>query len=284
MPARRRSSTSAAAAGCRGSSLGVVRPERALHLVEATARKAAFLRETARADRRRRGRARRAVGGPRAHRRAVARCLRLRLRPRARRAACRRRALPAVRRAGRPRHPVARPVGRRRARCRRPPLRSSGALRALSDAGPARAREGRGDAGSLPTAPGCRCAAAAALSLEPPGPAAPGPLATLAACPASTRSPTRRAGSARRPPRSTSPRASQRPARACCSSTSIRRRTRRAGSACGPGTAARSTYDLLHGATLADIIVPTSVPNLDLAPAHPDLAAAAVELPGRGRP
>ncbi len=48
-----------------------------------------------------------------------------------------------------------------------------------------------------------------------------------------------------------------------------------------PGTAARSTYDLLHGATLADIIVQTSVPNLDLAPAHPDLAAAAVELPGR---
>ncbi len=48
-----------------------------------------------------------------------------------------------------------------------------------------------------------------------------------------------------------------------------------------PGTSARSTYDLLHGATLADVIMPTSVPNLDLAPAHPDLAAAAVELPGR---
>jgi chromosome partitioning protein len=48
-----------------------------------------------------------------------------------------------------------------------------------------------------------------------------------------------------------------------------------------PGTVARSTYDLLHGASLADVIVTTSVPNLDLAPAHPDLAAAAIELPGR---
>src|SRR6185312_15252538 len=48
-----------------------------------------------------------------------------------------------------------------------------------------------------------------------------------------------------------------------------------------PGTTPLSTYDLLHGATLEDVIVPTSVPNLDLAPAHPGLAAAAVELPGR---
>ena len=32
---------------------------------------------------------------------------------------------------------------------------------------------------------------------------------------------------------------------------------------------------------LADIIVPTRIPGLDLAPAHPDLAAAALELPGR---
>jgi chromosome partitioning protein len=43
----------------------------------------------------------------------------------------------------------------------------------------------------------------------------------------------------------------------------------------------RSTYQLLHGATFDEITIPTSVPNLDLAPAHPDLAAAAVELPGR---
>jgi chromosome partitioning protein len=43
----------------------------------------------------------------------------------------------------------------------------------------------------------------------------------------------------------------------------------------------RSTYQLLHGASIADITVATSVENLDLAPAHPDLAAAAVELPER---
>ena len=44
---------------------------------------------------------------------------------------------------------------------------------------------------------------------------------------------------------------------------------------------ARSTYQLLHGATIAEITVSTPVENLDLAPAHPDLAAAAVELPYR---
>jgi chromosome partitioning protein len=48
-----------------------------------------------------------------------------------------------------------------------------------------------------------------------------------------------------------------------------------------PGSTPLSTYDILHGAALDDVIVETSVPNLDLAPAHPDLAAAAVELPGR---
>ena len=48
-----------------------------------------------------------------------------------------------------------------------------------------------------------------------------------------------------------------------------------------PGTTERSTYDLLHGAALDDVIVETEAPNLDLAPAHPDLAAAAVELPAR---
>ena len=46
------------------------------------------------------------------------------------------------------------------------------------------------------------------------------------------------------------------------------------------GATTWSTYDLLHGVALADIIVPTSIPGLDLAPAHPDLAAAALELPG----
>jgi chromosome partitioning protein len=44
----------------------------------------------------------------------------------------------------------------------------------------------------------------------------------------------------------------------------------------------RSTYDLLHGAAMSDIIVETTTPGLSLAPAHPDLAAAAVELPDRG--
>ena len=43
----------------------------------------------------------------------------------------------------------------------------------------------------------------------------------------------------------------------------------------------RSTYDLLHGAAMRDIIVETPTPGLSLAPAHPDLAAAAVELPDR---
>ena len=42
-----------------------------------------------------------------------------------------------------------------------------------------------------------------------------------------------------------------------------------------------STYDLLHGRPLADVVVSTSIPNLDLAPSHPDLAAAQVELPKR---
>ncbi len=41
----------------------------------------------------------------------------------------------------------------------------------------------------------------------------------------------------------------------------------------------RSTYEVLHGVPIADIVIPSGIPNLDLAPAHPDLAAAAVELP-----
>lgn len=39
-----------------------------------------------------------------------------------------------------------------------------------------------------------------------------------------------------------------------------------------------STYDLLHGSALDDVVVETAVPNLFLAPSHPDLAAAQVEL------
>jgi chromosome partitioning protein len=40
-----------------------------------------------------------------------------------------------------------------------------------------------------------------------------------------------------------------------------------------------STYDLLHGRPLDEVVVETSVPNLSLVPSHPDLAAAQVELP-----
>src|SRR3954453_7588167 len=39
-----------------------------------------------------------------------------------------------------------------------------------------------------------------------------------------------------------------------------------------------STYDLLHGRPLDEVGVETGVPNLYLAPSHPDLAAAQVEL------
>jgi chromosome partitioning protein len=45
-----------------------------------------------------------------------------------------------------------------------------------------------------------------------------------------------------------------------------------------PDAAAGNTYELLHGRPLEEIVVSTSVPNLDLAPSHPDLAAAQVEL------
>lgn len=45
--------------------------------------------------------------------------------------------------------------------------------------------------------------------------------------------------------------------------------------------AAARRNELLHGGTLDEIIVPTEIERLDLAPAHPDLAAANVELPAR---
>ncbi len=38
---------------------------------------------------------------------------------------------------------------------------------------------------------------------------------------------------------------------------------------------------LLDGVPLEDVVVPTAVPNLDLVPSSSDLAAAALELPGR---
>jgi chromosome partitioning protein len=48
-----------------------------------------------------------------------------------------------------------------------------------------------------------------------------------------------------------------------------------------PDDLAGSTYDLLHGRALEEVVIETSVPNLFLAPSHPDLAAAQVELPRR---
>ncbi len=44
-----------------------------------------------------------------------------------------------------------------------------------------------------------------------------------------------------------------------------------------------STYDLLHGRPLEEVVVETAVPNLFLVPSHPDLAAAQVELPSRSQ-
>jgi chromosome partitioning protein len=44
-----------------------------------------------------------------------------------------------------------------------------------------------------------------------------------------------------------------------------------------------SSYDLLDGASLADVARPTRFESLDLVPATPGLAGAAVELPGRER-
>ena len=45
-----------------------------------------------------------------------------------------------------------------------------------------------------------------------------------------------------------------------------------------PDELTASTYDLLHGRALDDVVVSTGVPRLWLAPSHPDLAAAQVEL------
>ena len=42
-----------------------------------------------------------------------------------------------------------------------------------------------------------------------------------------------------------------------------------------------SSYDLLDGAPLAELVHPTAFANLDLIPAKPDLAGAVVELSGR---
>ncbi len=49
-----------------------------------------------------------------------------------------------------------------------------------------------------------------------------------------------------------------------------------------PDELGASMYDVVHGRDIEDVIVETSVPNLSLAPSHPDLAAAQVELPAQG--
>jgi chromosome partitioning protein len=77
---------------------------------------------------------------------------------------------------------------------------------------------------------------------------------------------TRKAGSARRRPRSTSPPAWRRPA-------SGRSSSERANG--------HSSYDLLDGAPLAELVHQTRFPNLFLVPAKPELAGAVVELARR---
>ena len=96
----------------------------------------------------------------------------------------------------------------------------------------------------------------------------------------STRSPTRRAGSARRRPRSTSPPASPRPATRRCSSTSTRRPTPPLGLGIAKDTEP-NIYDVLAGrCTLAERAArDTAIEHLKLVPAHPDLAGANIELP-----
>ena len=87
------------------------------------------------------------------------------------------------------------------------------------------------------------------------------PLASPGRWPVSTRSRTRRAASARRPPRSTSPRAWPRPARACSWSTSIRRRTPRAGSVCGRARPRARPTTCCTGRRSRDVIVETVGPE-----------------------
>ena len=105
------------------------------------------------------------------------------------------------------------------------------------------------------------------------------PLASGSAWAPSTRSRIRRAGSARRPPRSTWPRASPPPATRRSWSTWIRRATRPSGSASrathGPGV-----YDVLAGDVEArDAVRPTGVEHLSILVSTPDLAGATMELP-----
>ena len=135
--------------------------------------------------------------------------------------------VPAARRAGRRggalrRSDGAEPTGSRS-------WRSSSPQSSRSQRRAARPAQARADAAGFPRRPGV-------ARKRPLG------VASVDACPAgSTRSPTRRAASARRRPRSTSPPASRRPASARSSSTSTRRRTRPRGSASARTEARPST-------------------------------------------
>ena len=111
-------------------------------------------------------------------------------------------------------------------------------------------------------------------------PAAPG--ANARASP----SPTRRAASARRPPRSTSPPRSRCRACACSCSTSTRRATPPPRSASTTTPRCPSVYDvLIEGRPLGEVVA--RVPAIDglwCAPATLDLAGAEIELVSRGGP
>ena len=283
MSARARSSTSAVAGASPGSCSACVRPERPLHLVEATARKAEFLRATAALDRRRCDRARgalggsRAAGGPACATRARA-CARALAAPPAAAELC----LPLVAPGG-PRAPLARdtrpiPTMCRRSRepsaggCARP--RADGLL-VLEKVAPTPAR--------FPRRPGVAARPSAALTSKRRACLAwPGPLATLAGVPRIYALANQKGGVGKTTTAIN--------VAACLAEAGARvllvdldpQANASSGLGVRPGNARRARPTTCCTAPRsADVIVPTSVPNLDLAPAHPDLAAAAVELPGR---
>ncbi len=224
-PPPARSPTWAAAAACPGLVLAIVRPEREVHLIEATARKATFIAETAeelgltvavhadRSEELARGPLRDAFAC------VVARAL----------------APPPI--AAELCLPLCRPGGRVVIWSREPATAELAFATAalggsiLVPEAPRRARPGqaRGDTGALP--------APAGHGGETPAPRGLiRPMAPVESsrCRGSTQWRTRRAASARRRPRSTSPHVSRRRAHPCSSSTSTPRPTPRAGSVSAP--------------------------------------------------